>query len=207
MLEEAMVAGGHRCVNPKDIERDAMAFVEPQHLTTATGDKFTIRTGQLEDAAAMLAYIRPVAEETEFFTLEPDEFPPTEEEERPWVQDHLDSPGKILLLAEASGYIIGSVNFENGLYRRIAHRGYLGIAVIKQWRGQGVGTALLQMLLQWASTNPLIDKVSLDVFATNHGAIRLYKKLGFIGEGLRLKDIKLGPGRYVDSVVMYRFVK
>ncbi len=80
-----------------------MASVEPQHFTAATGHKFTIRTGQLQDAAAMLAYVRPVAEETEFFTLESDEFPPTEEQERQWVQDHLDSPGKILLLAEASG--------------------------------------------------------------------------------------------------------
>jgi RimJ/RimL family protein N-acetyltransferase len=105
-----------------------------------------------------------------------------------------------------SGCIVGSVNFENGPHRRIAHRGSLGIAVVKQWRGQGVGTALLQTLLQWAATNPLIEKVCLEVFATNARAIRLYKTLGFLEEGLRPKEIKLGPARYVDTVAMFRFV-
>ncbi len=66
---------------------------------------------------------------------------------------------------------------------------------------------MLQTLLDWASVNPLIDKVCLEVFATNETAIRHYKKLGFVEEGLRPNDIKLGPGRYVDTVAMYRFVK
>ena len=155
----------------------------------------------------MLAYIRPVAGETEFFIFEPDEFPETEEQERKWIQDHLDHPGQIVLLAEAAGTIIGNVSFENGPCRRIAHRGTLGIAVVKEWRGQGIGTALMESLLEWATANPLIEKVCLEVFTTNSDAIRLYRKLGFVEEGLRLKDIKFGPGRYVDTLAMGRFVK
>jgi len=154
----------------------------------------------------MLAYIRPVAGETEFFVLEPDEFPATEEQERKWVQDHLEHPGHIILLAVASGTIIGNVSFESGPHRRIAHRGTLGIAVAKNWRGQGVGTALLKTFLEWAADNPLIDKVNLEVFATNETAIRLYRKLGFVEGCLNPKEIKLGPGRYVDTLPMYRFV-
>jgi RimJ/RimL family protein N-acetyltransferase len=34
----------------------------------------------------------------------------------------------------------------------------------------------------------------------------LYRKLGFVEEGLRPKDIKFGPGRYVDTLAMYKFV-
>jgi RimJ/RimL family protein N-acetyltransferase len=49
-----------------------------------------------------------------------------------------------------------------------------------------VGTALLQALLEWAESSPVIEKVCLDVFATNEPAIRLYKNLGFIEEA--------GPG-------------
>lgn len=155
----------------------------------------------------MLAYIRPVAAETEFFILQPDEFPQTDEQERKWVQDHLDHPGQIVLLAEADRTIIGNVSFENGPHRRIAHRGSLGVAVVKEWRGRGVGRMLLETLLDWARANPLIEKVCLDVFATNQTAIRLYKSLGFVEEGLQSKDIKLGPERYVDTLAMCRFVK
>ena len=79
--------------------------------------------------------------------------------------------------------------------------------MVKEWRRQGVGTALLATLLEWATANPLIEKVCLDVNATNSNAIRVYKKLGFVEEGLRSKDIKRGPGRYVDTVTMARFLK
>jgi RimJ/RimL family protein N-acetyltransferase len=184
-----------------------MATIQAKTFTARSGQEFVVRSAQPEDAAALLVYIRAVAGETEFFVLEPDEFPATEEEERKWIQDHLDSPGKLLLLAETAGAIIGNVSFENGPQRRITHRGSLGISVVREWRGQGVGTALLRTLLEWAEASPLIEKVGLEVFATNREAIRLYKGLGFVGEGRRLRDIKLGSGQYVDTVGMYRFVK
>jgi putative transposase len=42
----------------------------------------------------------------------------------------------------------------------------------------------------------------------NHKRVyRLYTKLGFIEEGRRARDIKRGPDDYVDTVMMYRFVK
>lgn len=55
--------------------------------------------------------------------------------------------------------------------------------------------------------NPLIDRVYLEVFATNANAIQLYRKLGFVEEGVRSKDIKLGPGRYMDTMTMGKFMK
>lgn len=43
--------------------------------------------------------------------------------------------------------------------------------------------------------------------ATNEKAIRLYKTLGFVEQGVGLKEIQRGPGQYVDVLWMYRFVK
>ena len=65
---------------------------------------------------------------------------------------------------------------------------------------------MLETLLEWAEASPLIEKVGLSVFATNADAIRLYRWLGFVEEGRRAKEIKLGPNRYVDEVLMGRFV-
>ncbi len=183
-----------------------MATLPTTTHTDHTGQEFTIRPAHPGDAEAALAYIQAVAAETEFFVLEPDEFPATVEEEQAWIQDHLDDPGKILLLAEADGCLIGNVSFEVGPFRRIAHRGTFGIAVVKEWRGRGVGTALLQALLKWAESSPVVEKVCLEVFAANSRAIALYTKLGFVEEGRRIKDIKRGPDDYLDTVVMVRFV-
>jgi RimJ/RimL family protein N-acetyltransferase len=154
----------------------------------------------------MLEYVRAVVEETEFFIIEPDELPPTVVEEQTWIQEHLDNPGKILLLAEAEGCIVGNIRIESGPYRRVAHKGNLSMAVVRDWRGRGVGTALLRAALEWAQSSPLIEKVCVDVFATNSAATRVYERLGFTEEGRRIKEVKRGPDDYVDMVTMYMFV-
>ena len=139
--------------------------------------------------------------------MERDEFPATEEKERQWVEEHLDHPGKIVLLAEAAGTIIGNVSFENGPFRRIAHRGSFGIC-----RGQGVawsgrGDGLASHVVGMGRVESADRKGRTGVFAVNERAIRLYRRLGFVEEGRRPKDVKLGPGQYVDTVAMHRFVK
>ena len=65
----------------------------------------------------------------------------------------------------------------------------------------------LKAPLEWAEANPLIEKVGMSVFSTNADAIRLYRRLGFIEEGRRAKQIKLWPGQFVDKILMGRFVK
>jgi len=184
-----------------------MACITTRTITTRAGETVTIRSAQPNDAAPLLAYVRSVAAETPFFLMEADEFNFTDEQERQWIQDHLDGPGKLILIAEVAGAIIGVLSFENGPHRRIAHRGAFGFSVAEQERGKGIGTALLQTLIAWAEANPLIEKIALAVFATNQRAIRLYRKLGFVEEGRRPREVKLGPGRYVDDIPMYRFVK
>jgi RimJ/RimL family protein N-acetyltransferase len=183
-----------------------MATISAKQFTSRTGDPFVIRCAEPDDAMDLLAHAKAVAQESDFLLTEPDEFNMTEDEERKWIQDHLDGLGNICLLAEASGVIIGSLGCENGKRRRAAHRGTFGMAVIEEWRRQGVGTALLQCFLAWAESSPMIEKVGLGVFATNEPAIALYQKSGFVEEGRQPKEIKIGPGRYDDVILLYRLV-
>ena len=88
----------------------------------------------------------------------------------------------------------------------MSHAGGFGISVNPDWRGQGVGGAMLDTLLEWASDNPRIEKISLDVLASNSGAIRLYEQKGFSIEGRKAKAIKFEDGTYDDDVHMGRFV-
>ena len=74
------------------------------------------------------------------------------------------------------------------------------------WRGQGIGTALVDAMVSWAISNPRIDKITLDVLASNEGAIHVYSKFGFVEEGRKLKAIKFEDGTYTDDVQMARFV-
>ena len=184
-----------------------MGCITTRTITLTTGEAVTLRSAQPDDAAPLLAYVRSVAVETPFFIMQADEFNYTEEQERQWIQDYRDGPGKLTALAEVSGTVVGFLSFENGPHRRIAHRGTFGFSVAEHWQGKGIGMALLQALIDWAEANPLIEKIGLAVFANNERATRLYRKMGFVEEGRRPREMKLGPGQYVDDILMYRFVK
>ncbi len=58
----------------------------------------------------------------------------------------------------------------------------------------------------WGSANPINKKISLAVFSTNKNAIALYKKLGFKQEGRCPRDMIIA-GKYVDSILMYKYTK
>lgn len=184
-----------------------MSRIESQRFQAKNGTEVVVRTALPDDATALPGFLRAVAGESSHLLTQPDEFTQTEEEQQAWIQAHLDGPGQIVMVAEAGGELIGVLSFENGHRRRNTHQGALGMSVREAWRGVGVGTAMLQRLLDWAARNSLIEKVGLAVFATNHPAIGLYRKFGFVEEGRQPKQIKLGPGRYEDVVLMYRFVK
>jgi RimJ/RimL family protein N-acetyltransferase len=184
-----------------------MGYWPAKEFLLPTGQRLVVRNPVPEDAARLLDYAHVVLQESEYFLLEPDELQLGEEEEQDWIQEHSEEDGSLLLAAEVDGFIVGLIGFENGPQRRVAHRGTLHLSVGRPWRGIGIGTILLQSVIDWATAEPTIEKVSLSVMVTNHRAIGLYRKLGFREEGCLAREIKIAPGRYEDELLMCRFVK
>lgn len=71
-----------------------------------------------------------------------------------------------------------------------AHIGSLGMGVIAPYRGQGVGTALLKEALERAKAKGL-TRIELTVREQNTPAIRLYKKFGFVIEGMHKNAVRI----------------
>jgi RimJ/RimL family protein N-acetyltransferase len=184
-----------------------VSAIRPREFSLKNGEAALIRGALPKDASILVEIKRSVVKEGEFMLAEHDEFKSTEGKERAAIREHSEGPGHIYLVAEVDGDVVGLLHFENGRYRRTRHSGMLAMYVQKEWRGRGVGTALLQTLMDWATHNPLIEKVTLAVFSTNPRAISLYRKLGFEVEGRCPRDMKLADGQYIDSVLMYKFVK
>jgi ribosomal protein S18 acetylase RimI-like enzyme len=69
-------------------------------------------------------------------------------------------------------------------------------------RGQGLGSALLDTLIEHASG--VVRQVRLGVVDTNASAIRLYQKHGFEAYGREVRALKTAAG-YFDEVLMVRF--
>jgi len=81
-----------------------------------------------------------------------------------------------------------------------AHVGRLGMGLLPQYRGQGMGRRLAEKTIAQAKRIGL-ERIELDVYASNKPAIGLYQSLGFALEGVKRKGRKL-DGIYDDVVVM-----
>jgi RimJ/RimL family protein N-acetyltransferase len=85
-----------------------------------------------------------------------------------------------------------------------AHRGSLGMGLIKSHRGQGLGGRLLSAALAHAPRSGL-SKVELTVFTSNLAAIALYRKYGFEDAGT-WHDYRRLDGVTYDALLMERFL-
>jgi ribosomal protein S18 acetylase RimI-like enzyme len=88
------------------------------------------------------------------------------------------------LVAEVDGVVVGNLDaFTRPLpsegSMRLPRRGALiGIAVDEDWRGRGIGTALMRAAEDWARGRGF-DTLELDVADPNGAARRLYERLGY----------------------------
>ncbi len=184
-----------------------MATTEPRIFPAKTGESIVVRTAVPDDARALLSFLHAAAATTDQIATQADEFPTTEDEERATVERLLVNDAGLCLLATHEDRVIGNLSFAAKPRRRMRHAGSLGMLVHHSWRGRGVGMGLLQVLLDWARTHSTIEKVCLSVFDSNSAALALYRKTGFLEEGRRRGQAKLGPDRYVDEVLMGLWVK
>ena len=105
--------------------------------------------------------------------------------EDPWtpfmIAEELSSPASRYWIAtDASGDVVGYGGVKVGGDQADV----MTIGVRECARGQGVGAAILDVLLAWASKAGAVD-VFLDVRPSNEGAIALYKSRGFTDIGRR----------------------
>ncbi len=85
-----------------------------------------------------------------------------------------------ILLAHSAGAGIGFMNGaldDSNLF--VAPRGYVSYAsVTKDWRGKGVGQALLGRVEEWCRAKA-VEEIWLDALAANTAAVGAWESMGF----------------------------
>jgi [ribosomal protein S18]-alanine N-acetyltransferase len=152
--------------------------------------QFRVRPAAVGDARAMAELFAAVAGERTGIATEP----PVDIDERAaqFARTAAES-----VVAVAGCQIVGMLHVEG---RRHGF-GELGMLVDRDWRGRGVGSALVQAAVSRARGQGL-HKLCLEVFAHNTAAIALYRKSGFVEEGRRAGQYRRASGELWDSVVM-----
>ena len=108
------------------------------------------------------------------------------------------------LVAELNGEIVGSAGLQApGVALRRRHVMGLGISVAPAAQRQGVGSALMIALCDYADNWLAILRIELTVYSDNEVAQRLYRKFGFQVEGTH-RGYAMRDGVYVDAIAMAR---
>lgn len=110
----------------------------------------------------------------------------------------------ITLVAERGGVVLGHAGlFTASPSLRRRHAAGLGIAVAADAQGRGVGSALMQALIDYADGWVQLLRIELTVFTDNERAIRLYRGFGFEVEGTH-RAYAMRDGVYADVLSMAR---
>ncbi len=183
-----------------------MSRIEKRNAGLKNGILITIRTAEPKDAPGINKVMKDVMKEKVYTIHELDEYKQTNHSRSKQISKYRRAPGKIFIVALLKNKVVGFVTFSNWDTRKTMHTGFLSIFLKREYRGAGLGEALMKTLVHWGRNNRVIRKMSLAVFSNNKNAIELYKKVGFKIEGLCPQDIKIN-GRYYDSIFMYKFMK
>lgn len=97
--------------------------------------------------------------------------------------------------------VVGLCSVKRRLAADLRHTGVLGIVVLSEWRGGGVGKRLMEGVLHGCSVGG-IWLVELEVMANNFRALGLYESLGFRRVGVVPGKV-LRDGKLTDIVTMY----
>lgn len=108
------------------------------------------------------------------------------------------NPG-LAVLAEVDGRPVGHLGLSTGGSQ--GGLADLGLLVLAEWRGYGVGSALMTTAIDWARQVG-VYKIALQYWPHNLAAKGLYLKFGFVEEGYLHRHYRRRNGELWDAVVM-----
>jgi len=114
--------------------------------------------------------------------------------------------GMFSLVACVDDEVVGEISLHASPTRwRMRHVASISMAVRDDWQGKGVGTVLMQAVLDLADNWLKLTRIELRVYTDNTPAIALYEKFGFEIEGTH-RRMAFRNGEYVDGYSMARVV-
>ena len=160
------------------------------------GQVIAIRRAALTDVDAMVDVMEVVAGEGRWIGRE---LPLDKTERAATFTASIEDPDEHLVLASTlNEQIVGHLGLgHNG----IGH-GELGMLLLPDARGLGLGSTMLAEAIAWADAHPVVHKITLQAWLHNTAAIGLYGKHGFEIEGTLRRHWRRRNGELWDAVVM-----
>lgn len=157
----------------------------------------TVRPGTLDDVEALLSLFDDVAAELVYIGTEPGF---DRQRYRAGYLKMIEHPDRTpLFVAVDDGAIAGQLS----VFQDADQGPMLGMMVAPGRRRCGIGSALLDAAVEWASGSGAA-RLSLLVFPHNSAALALYRKYGFVEIERNERDVRRLNGEVWDTMLMRR---
>ena len=178
-------------------------ILEEKLISLKGGKTAVFRSPKAEDAEPMLSYMKVTAGETPYLIRYPEECTETAEQEAAFLQKMADSPIDLMIVCMVDGKLAG--NCRLALHGRIKtrHRAGVAIALVKEYWGLGIGTAMFEEMTRCAREHG-ITQLELEVIDGNERAMALYRKMGFEIAATKPDAIRLKDGTMLDEHIMIK---
>jgi RimJ/RimL family protein N-acetyltransferase len=174
---------------------------------TKTGKEIVVRYPEKDDVAEMMRYINDLSKEKTFIRFQGEQT--SFEEESKYLEEiltNIKNKKAVQLLVFLGNELIANSDIHM-LDKTEKHVGIFGISVAKDYRNEGIGKLLMDLLFEEAKKEiPDLRIVTLGVYATNSVAKRIYERFGFKQYGV-LPDGILRGGVFEDAILMYKNIK
>lgn len=160
---------------------------------------------QVQDAQAILSYLKTIGGETHFLSFGKEGIPMDVAQEETHIQTYLDHPINVQWKAMVQDEIVGLCELHIFANKRMQHRCEVSISVKQSHWHQGIAKAMMNHMMTYAHNQPQLKIISLEVLEDNQAAIALYESFGFQKVGY-LQKFFCVDGIYYGAYVMDRTI-
>ncbi len=160
-----------------------------------------IRTAEPSDSRGLIYLLMELEEESDYLMIDR---PKDVMSQRQLINQYDQSLNSLYLVLELNGQYIGIAVLAGNQHPRQQHRATLGVAILEDYCELGVGSLLLDILIDFAE-NSGIEVITLEVVSENKRAINLYKKYNFSEVG-HLANYLKNQQRTYDAILMEKSI-
>ena len=165
------------------------------------GQELLIRKAEKRDAQILLDYLNVVGGESDNLLFGANGFNMTVEQEEEFIENINGSKTSVLLVGFINDKVVCIGSLSTPSWERVSHQGVIGMSVLKEFWGLGIGAVLMTAIIDFAKNNEKLEILHLGVKADNSCAIKLYEKMGFQEIGRYPKFFKIN-NVYYDEILM-----
>jgi ribosomal protein S18 acetylase RimI-like enzyme len=177
-----------------------IAYEDPiEEEFTAGAVQVTIRQARQEDLSGLVGAIRQAIGGKTYVDAET--VADVVEGEGVLLRNN-DLESRVFFVATVDDEVVGWVHLKHPELEKLAHSAELTVGVLEEYRGQGIGSQLLERGLAWARSQGL-ERIYNSVPATNEAGIEFLEAHGWEIEAVREAHYKL-EGAYIDEIMLAR---